>query len=145
MANMFVRIKSTPNSPRKSVQIVKSVRTGEKVRQTIVRHVGIAADDEELQQLRDLAELIRAKLQHAVEPSFFPPEEIARQVIEARRNRDTGTEPMPVDLRNLHEEQRMVLGVHEVYGALLFFGLVWRGFPELFRSVWDNSSHIALI
>ena len=115
---MFVRIKSTPNSPRKSVQIVKSVRTGEKVRQTIVRHVGIAADDEELQQLRDLAELIRAKLQHAVEPSFFPPEEIARQVIEARRNRDADTEPMPVDLRNLHEEQRMVLGVHEVYGAL---------------------------
>ena len=115
---MFVRIKSTPNSPRKSVQIVKSVRTGEKVRQTIVRHVGIAADDEELQQLRDLAELIRAKLQHAVEPSFFPPEEIARQVIEARRNPGTGTEPMPVDLRNLHEEQRIVLGVHEVYGAL---------------------------
>ena len=115
---MFVRIKSTPNSPRKSVQIVKSVRTGEKVRQTIVRHVGIAADDEELQQLRDLAELIRAKLQHAVEPSFFPPEEIARQVIEARRNRGTDAEPMPVDLRNLHEEQRMVLGVHEVYGAL---------------------------
>ncbi len=115
---MFVRIKSTPNSPRKSVQIVKSVRTGEKVRQTIVRHVGIAADDGELQQLRDLAELIRAKLQHAVEPSFFPPEEIARQVIEARRNRDADTEPMPVDLRNLHEEQRMVLGVHEVYGAL---------------------------
>ena len=39
---MFVRVKSTPNSPRKSVQLVESVRQGDKVKQKIVRHVGIA-------------------------------------------------------------------------------------------------------
>ncbi len=39
---MFVRVKTTPNSPRQSVQIVQSVRIGDKVKQKIVRYVGIA-------------------------------------------------------------------------------------------------------
>ena len=53
---MFVRVKSTPNSPRQSVQIVSSVRVGDKVKQKIVRYIGIAMDDEELAQLKALAE-----------------------------------------------------------------------------------------
>ena len=114
---MFIRVKSTPNSPRSSVQIVKSVRQGDKVRQVIVRHVGIAADDEELGRLRDLAEFIKARIGHADQPSLFPPEEIARQVIEARRN---PPEPaaLPVDLSELREERRLVVGIHEVFGTL---------------------------
>ncbi len=50
---MFIRVKTTPNSPRKSVQIVESFREGRKVRQRIVRHVGIAMDaDEEASMFR---------------------------------------------------------------------------------------------
>ena len=41
---MFVRVKDTPNSPRKSVQIVHSYRVGGTVKQKIVRYVGIAPD-----------------------------------------------------------------------------------------------------
>ena len=48
---MFIRIKSTPNSPRKSVQIVASVRDGNKVRQKIMRHVGVAQNDAELARI----------------------------------------------------------------------------------------------
>ena len=59
---MFVRIKSTPNSPRKSVQIVESFRDGHKVRQKILRHVGIAMDDDELIKLKELGEYIKSKL-----------------------------------------------------------------------------------
>ena len=51
---MFVRVKSTPNSPRQSVQIVESVREGDKVRQKILRHVGIAMNDAELARLSQL-------------------------------------------------------------------------------------------
>lgn len=51
---MFVRTKKTSNSPRKSVQIVESIRTGSKVSQVIVRHVGIADDDEQLLALHRL-------------------------------------------------------------------------------------------
>jgi hypothetical protein len=36
---MFVRVKTTQNSPRKSVQIVESVREGTKIKQRIVRYV----------------------------------------------------------------------------------------------------------
>ena len=60
---MFIRVKSTPNSPRKSVQIVHSVRKGATVTQKIIRHVGIAMDDQELGQLKLLAESIRLKIQ----------------------------------------------------------------------------------
>ncbi len=60
---MFVRVKTTPNSPRQSVQIVSSVRFGDKVKQKIVRHVGIAMDDDELAQLKILAEVIKAKIE----------------------------------------------------------------------------------
>ena len=51
---MFVRVKSTPNSPRQAVQIVQSVREGDKVRQKILRHVGVAMNDAELARLSQL-------------------------------------------------------------------------------------------
>jgi hypothetical protein len=60
---MYVRVKTTPNSPRKSVQIVQSVRKGNKVSQKIVRYVGIAMDDGELEQLKVLAESIKIKME----------------------------------------------------------------------------------
>ena len=54
---MFVRTKTTPNSPRKSIQIVENDRdqkTG-KVKQKILRHVGIAMDDSEEDFFQQLA------------------------------------------------------------------------------------------
>ena len=43
--HLYIRVNKTPNSPRKSIQIVESIRQGDKVRQKIVRYVGIATDD----------------------------------------------------------------------------------------------------
>jgi len=60
---MFVRVKTTPRSPRKSVQIVQSFRIGSKVRQKIVKHIGIAADDNELEELKSLANSIKIRLE----------------------------------------------------------------------------------
>ena len=60
---MFVRVKSTPNSPRKSVQIVHSQRVNGKVKQRIVKHIGIALNDEELEELKSLANSIKVKLE----------------------------------------------------------------------------------
>ncbi len=57
---MFVRIKTTPNSPRRSVQLVEGVRDGGKVRQRIVRHIGVAMDEDE--RLGQLGEYVKAKL-----------------------------------------------------------------------------------
>ena len=67
---MFVRVKSTPNSPRQSVQIV--------------RHVGIAMDDDELAQLKVLVEVVKAKMEAQHQSSLFPPETVAKQMLEAK-------------------------------------------------------------
>ncbi len=114
---MFVRVKSTPNSPRQSVQIVSSVRVGDKVKQKIVRYIGIAMDDDELVRLKELAEVVKAKLEAQHQPSLFPPETVAKQMIEAKAAKASKA-TLNVDLRQMVEEQRVVLGIHEVYGEV---------------------------
>ncbi len=113
---MFVRVKQSPGSPRQAVQLVESIRHGHTVRQKIIRHIGIARDDDELVRLKDLGEYIKAKLEAETQPQLFPPEQVAEQVIECRRRRDG--EPLPVDLKQLRETARIITGVHDVYGAL---------------------------
>ena len=113
---MFVRVKTTPNSPRKSVQLVESVRVGKAVRQRIVRHIGIALDEEELVKLNDLAAVVKAKLEADTQPQLFPPEDVAEQLIAARSRRDDA--PLKVDLKQLIETQRLTSGIHAVYGAV---------------------------
>ena len=115
---MFVRVKTTPNSPRKSVQIVSSVRVDGNVKQKIVRHVGIAMDEEELARLKELAEVIKAKLETDHQPQLFPPDEVAQQILKAKAQPPKQESPLTVDLTHLREQQRVVLGIHEVYGEL---------------------------
>ena len=116
---MFVRVKSTPNSPRQSVQIVQSVRVGDKVKQKIVRYVGIAMDDDELVRLKELAEVVKAKMEAQHQSSLFPPETVAKQMIEAKAAKAQASKAtLNVDLMQMVEEQRVVLGIHEVYGEV---------------------------
>ena len=118
---MFVRVKTTPNSPRKSVQIVQSVRKGAKISQKIIRHVGIAMDDEELKHLKMLAETIRVKLEADNQQLLFSPEEIAKIHIEAKKEKEKNkeiAESYNVNLQDLEEEQRIINGIHDVYGKL---------------------------
>lgn len=112
---MFVRTKTTPNSPKKAVQIVESLRVGAKVSQKIVRHVGFAEDGEELKRLKSLAEVLRAQLEAETQPSLFAPEEIAAASKEPFVQEH---ERFCVNLRHLREEQRVVDGIHTVYGSL---------------------------
>ena len=62
MVPMFIRVNKTPNSPRYSIQIVESIRTGDKVRQKIIHHVGIARDEDEIQKLKDYGKELIAKI-----------------------------------------------------------------------------------
>lgn len=113
---MFVRIKTTPNSPRKSVQIVESVRDGDKIKQRIVRYVGIAMDDKELVKLKELAEYIKAKIETDHQPSLFEQEELAELAIAAKKRKED--KDLPVNLKELREEQRAIVGIHEIYGQI---------------------------
>ena len=142
--NMFVRIKTTPNSPRKSVQIVQSIRKGDKVVQKIVRYVGIAMDEQELEKLKLLAESIKIKLEAGNQELLFSPEELARL------NRSEGTEgsdnDYKVNLKDLLEEQRVVSGIHDIYGRLfdeLGYAKVIKN-PKRYKSVVEIYKNIVL-
>ena len=113
---MFIRVKTTPNSPKKAVQIVESVRVGDKVSQRIVRHVGTAFSDMELLKMKELAQYIKAELEQESSPMLFAPEDVARMVIDAQAKESKGSAAdMKVDMANLRESARVVIGIHKAY------------------------------
>jgi transposase len=113
---MFVRIKTSPNSPKKAVQIVESFRQDNKVKQRILRHVGTALNDKELKAMQDLAEHIKAQMELDGQPGLFPAEQIAELAIEARNK--PCEDALHVDLKKLREQNRIIVGIHEVYGKV---------------------------
>jgi len=117
LCKMYVRVKTTPNSPRKSVQIVESTRLGDKVSQKIVRYVGIAFDNNELEQLKSLAESIKTKLEADGQQALFGPEKLARFKRKKESTKEKASD-YEVNLKNIVEEQRVVAGIHAVYGSL---------------------------
>lgn len=113
---MFVRIKTTPNSPKKAVQIVESVRRGKKISQKIIRHIGYAVDEEELSKLKLLAESIKIKIEAGSQQLLFSPEELAGFKSNSADN-DSDAE-YKINLKELIEEDRTVSGIHDIYGTL---------------------------
>lgn len=112
---MFVRVKTSPNSVGKSVQIVQSIRKGERVTQKIVRHAGMAYDEDELKKLKSLAGSIKLKLEAGGQEFLFKPEEIVKLGDSGKKYKDSD---YIVNVKNLKEEQRLVSGIHDVYGKL---------------------------
>jgi len=130
---MFVRVKTTPKSPRKSVQIVESKRTGNKVKQTIVKHIGIAFDDEELEELKLLANSIKIKLELSEQLPLYTQKEIEQLEKYNKTSADNkeglkkdindqenniNREDYDVNLLDMIEEDRVIKGVHDIYGKL---------------------------
>lgn len=112
---MFVRVKTSNNGTTTFVQIVQSVRKGEKVSQKIVRHVGVAYDKDELEKLKLLAESIKLKLEAGGQQFLFKPEEIVKL---SEGKKDYPEKDYIVNVKNLKEEQRLARGIHEAYGKL---------------------------
>lgn len=140
---MFIRVKSTPNSPRKSVQLVESFREHGKPRQRIVRHIGIAANDGELDTLRRLAERVKIEVLHKKQRSIVGMDQLSDELLREGRAAAEGEAdipPMPVDLRDIRERERLVTGIHEIYG------IVYRllGFDRLLPKYRYRASHRAL-
>jgi hypothetical protein len=138
---MFVRIKKTPNSPRKSVQIVESVRIGNKVKQKIIHHVGIALDEQEELKLKNYALELIAKIsvqrmKDASQLSLFHPSET--EILNHLKNKpgrpprkriEDILPPSQVTLDDIVEEKRIVEGVHDIAGTM---------FDEMYRSLFKG-------
>ena len=128
---MYIRINTTPLSPRKSVQIVEGFRVGKKVKQTIVRYVGVATDDFELEKLKDLAQqyitkIEKERLENNKQLSLFIPSD--EEMLAAVKNKKPGRRPkkqikdiLPpseVRLDEIKEIARITEGIHEVGNAV---------------------------
>jgi len=141
---MFVRVKSTPNSPRKSVQIVHSHRVGSKVKQKIIKHVGVALDDKELEELKAMANALKIELEAQEQLPLYTPQEIESLALQQqeKKKKESSTfnididsanrEDYNVNLLDILEEDRIINGIHDVYGKL---------YDELnFKSVIPNAA-----
>lgn len=126
---MFVRTVRPRHTKNISVQIVRSYRNSEgKPRQKIIRHMGSAPPGEALDALLRVAEVEKNRLKESFQPSLFPAEDKAQEIVELRKSA-RHDKPLPIaDARLLEEEKRLKLGYHEVFGELyrqLGFERVW--------------------
>ncbi|MHB9127410.1 MAG: IS1634 family transposase [Candidatus Humimicrobiaceae bacterium] len=112
---MFVRVKTSNNNRTTFVQIVQSIRAADKVTQRIVRHIGVAKDEAELEKLKILAQSIKTKLEARGQQYLFKPEEVTSL---KKPGIVYDSQDYNVNLGNLIEEQRLVAGIHEAYGRL---------------------------
>jgi transposase len=145
---MYLRVKSTPNSPRKSIQIVESVRTGDKVKQKIIHHVGIALDEREEQKLKDyglelIAKITAKREQEAAQQTLFytsEPEIIAdtkkKLGRKSRKKIEDILPPSQVTLTDIVEEKRVVEGVHDIAGAM---------FDEMYQGIFKGKRSYSLL
>jgi hypothetical protein len=107
---MFIRIKDKPNG-HKAIQIVDTFRQGAQVRQKILKHVGSAHNDEELESYRQLAEVILEGLR--VQPGLGLAEP---KTPPARPVHDVGDDR--VRMRDLREQSRVIEGIGDILGGL---------------------------
>jgi len=132
---MYIRVKSTPKSPRKTVQIVESFRLDGKVKQKIVKYIGVAANDEELEELKLLASSIKTKLELENSLPLYTPEEMEQQIKKAKtiaNKKQYNKEDYIVNVEDLIEEDRTIVGIHDIYGKL---------FDELnLKSIFGNKA-----
>lgn len=139
---MYIRVKTTPNSPRKSIQICEAVRAGDKVKQKIVHHVGIARDEQEVQKLKDYGNELIVKItlereKNSPQQSLFntEPSDIANHLnkkVLGRRKRKAIEDCLPpsqVTLDDIVEESRIVEGVHDIAGSM---------FDEIYSSLFKS-------
>lgn len=127
---MFVRVKTTPNSPRRSIQICQNFRKGDKVKQKIVHYVGIARDEDEEQKLKDYAKELIVKItleleKNAKQKSLLDISETdIRSYLKSkagrpkRKNLEDILPPSQVSLDDIKEESRIVEGVHDIAGTM---------------------------
>jgi len=134
---MFVRVKTTPKSPRKSVQIVESKRVAGKVKQRIVKHIGVALDDDELEELKSLANSIKIKLELDEQLPLYTAQELEKLEEYAKKNKTAKSnknnsvaasadqqnatlnrDDFNTNLLDIIEEDRIIKGVHDIYGKM---------------------------
>jgi transposase len=138
---MFIRITTTPNSPRRSVKIVENIRLGDKVKQKIIHHVGIAADEDMEVKLVAIAKEHIAKLEEERKNQLELFNELPA-INKGRKPRKDIKDILPtnqVTLEDIEEEKRIVEGVDEIagkaYDEIGYNDVLPRGANQLLKDI----------
>jgi len=116
---MYVRVAKSPNSPYPTVHVMKNQRINGKPRAKIIRYLGVAHNDGELEQLQRLGRQTIEALKGEVEPGLFGVEDTYERFVQAR----SVAEKHPVDDRSVNFAKMvhlkdLCLGFHDIYGRL---------------------------
>ncbi len=116
LCGMFVRTRERENG-KVTILIVENVGESGKVRQKTVRTVATVLPSE-VERFVELAEHIKAEMECAQVPKLFPAQTLAEMVISSRKCSLGDDSPLPVNMRKMREESRIVTGIHDIYGRL---------------------------
>lgn len=110
---MFIRIKKI-NGIKAAIQIVENHRVGSTTKQQVLRHIGTGHNEEQIKQLKQLAEVLMAKLENKT---------IEKQTKQhlpkfAKTFGELKTTEAVVKVADLIEKQRYILGIHDIYGFI---------------------------
>lgn len=115
---MFIREKHTPNSNKTAIQLVENVRQGNRVVQKVIRHFGYALNPNEIEELKKIALRYKYELEHQGQLDLFTDDkeqDIIERAIKALDKEQEQEKDLPVNLRDLREEQRLSVGVQYSY------------------------------
>ena len=105
------------NADKVTIQIVETVRRGEKVYQKTLRTVATVFADE-VSRFVEVAQHIKAELEVAQVSKLFTAQTLTEMVISSRKRSIADDSPLAVNLRTIREESRIVTGIHDIYGSL---------------------------
>jgi transposase len=138
---MFVRITSTPNSPRKSVKIVENIRIGDKVKQKILCHIGIAANEDMEVKLVAIAKehIARLEAERNKQVDLFDELPVNTKGRKPRREIKDIITTNQVTLDDIVEEKRIVEGINDIgskaYEEIGYNALLSRGSKQLLQDI----------
>lgn len=111
---MFIRTKKTPRSKSVSIQLVESFRDNGKIKQRVINHVGTADTKQKIDELIALAEAFKTEMRHArltSRQTSTHPEHRLGALSDVQSN-------FQFHAADLSEENRCILGIHDIYGYL---------------------------
>jgi transposase len=117
---MFIRSKPFTDNIKRRIQIVENIRVGNKVKQHIVRHVGVAHSDDEESKLRQYGSELMLKIQEERDDEVGQIRLFDSSAIKlGRPPKKDLRDILPVDkvnLADIEEIERIVEGVHDIGG-----------------------------
>ena len=113
---MYIRTRKRENG-KVTILIAENVRRGSKVQQKTLRTVSTVFP-EEVTRFTEIAEHIKTAMEAERTSNLFPFQTLSEMVISSRNRSFHDDSPLPVNLRTLREESRIVTGIHDIYGSL---------------------------